>query len=76
MRRVQAYGFVLYELHLFLNTHPTDQKALEYFHKYKELRSAAAASYVAKYGPLVANDVISETTWNWIDTPWPWEREV
>lgn len=76
MRRIQAFSFVLFELHLYLNTHPNDTRALEYFKKYKELRAATVAQFIEKYGPIVANDVTSDTTWNWIDTPWPWEREA
>lgn len=76
MHRVQVYGFVLFELNLFLDTHPTDQRALEYFKKYKDLKDAAVTQYVTNYGPIVATDVTSDTTWNWIDSPWPWEREA
>lgn len=76
LRRVQVYTFVVFELNLYLNTHPTDQKALEYFQKYKDLKAAAVTQYIAKYGPIVAQDVASDTTWSWIDSPWPWEREV
>ena len=37
MRRLQVQCFVLDDVKLFLDTHPDDRKALEYYHKYRKL---------------------------------------
>ena len=47
-------------------------------HEYRHRRRDAISNYEAKYGTYVktADDVKSKDYWNWIDSPWPWEREV
>ncbi len=68
--------FYLLELHLYLDTHPNDQYALEKFGDYSRLRVQVAQKYVEKYGPISAADIGSKETFNWIDEPWPWERSA
>ena len=74
LNRVMICDFVLIEVALFLDTHPDDQEALAYFHKYHEMRNQAQAEYVQKYGPLTHTDVTSNTRWTYVDGPWPWEN--
>lgn len=71
---VQMYGFVLDEARLFLDTHPQDQTALEYYSKYGELYRDAVAKYESSCGPLTANSPVSTMggKWRWIDGGWPW----
>ena len=38
LKRLQIADFVLKEVHLFLDTHPENREALEYFKKYQKLR--------------------------------------
>ena len=76
MRLIEAYSFVLYETILFLDTHPSDTRALAFFQKYKLLKEEATLKYTKQYGPIVHTDVTSDTRFNWVDEPWPWEREV
>ena len=73
-KAIQQYDFALYELNLYLDTHPKCLKALEYFNKYNDLRRTAYNEYIKKYGPLVAKDNSSLSEWEWVDSPWPWER--
>ena len=76
MRRLQVQSFVLDDLRLYLDTHPDDRKALEYFHKYRKLRNQTMTEYVERFGPLMSIQVDSDTRWTWVDTPWPWEGTV
>ena len=71
---VQMYGFVLDEARLFLDTHPNNQSALDYYRKYSELYREAVAEYEASCGPLTANSEVSSAgnSWRWIDGGWPW----
>ena len=75
LKKVQIYAFALYELNLFLNTHPNDQAALGYYRKYQQLYNQAKNMYTMKYGPLDATSYTPDKTWSWIDTPWPWQYE-
>ena len=73
---IQIIDFSLVEVNLFLDTHPTDMAALQYYHKLKALREKAVADYTARFGPLTIYTVESANCWSWIDNPWPWEREA
>lgn len=75
MLLVQQTCFALDEAVLFLDTHPTDKKAMEYFRRAQIKRDAAVADYEKRYGPLTAAATKS-AEWNWIDNPWPWQIET
>lgn len=77
-RRISALNFSIHELVLFLDTHPQNRRAMQMLSEYRRRRRDAVADYEAKCGPYVStvNDVSSRDYWNWIDSPWPWEREV
>lgn len=73
--RVQTAGFALDEAVLFLDTHPEDRQALDYYHKILEEYNAAVAMYVNDFGPLEATQVKSRDRWTWVDGCMPWEEE-
>lgn len=66
-------GFAIDDIVLFLDTHPDDEKALAYYHKYKTLHDEAMKEYAKNYGPLLKTQVNSENCWTWNAEPWPWE---
>jgi len=72
-RKIQMLDFVVHDTGLYLDTHPMDQDALCYFHKYNEMYKEAVAEYTACYGPLTMEAVESKNKWTWIEKPWPWE---
>lgn len=72
MMDIYKTGFALNEVVLFLDTHPTNQKALSYYYQVQKAYADAKNAYQAAYGPL-ANDQVTGGTWNWIEDPWPWE---
>ncbi|PKM95773.1 MAG: spore coat protein CotJB [Firmicutes bacterium HGW-Firmicutes-1] len=72
LKELMEVGFCTIEMSLFLDTHPTDERAVglhnSYAIRYKELTDA----YNMKYGPLTSND-LSKCPWEFIAGPWPWE---
>ena len=72
---LRMYTFALVEANLYLDTHPDCEEALEYYRKTKELYEKAAKDYRENVGPLFASDVAYNRRWNWVDSPWPWEKE-
>lgn len=66
-------SFALDDVKLFLDTHPNDAEALEYYQMYREIRNEAMREYRDCYGPISAYDVETSNVWTWIDEPWPWE---
>ncbi len=75
LHAIQMYDFYLYDLNLYLDTHPTDSQALALFKKYTALRKSAYETYIEKYGPITA-DQSSTECFNWVNDPWPWERSA
>lgn len=69
---LQALGFAIQELALYLDTHRDDWDALELYRTYQDLYRKGAAEYTKKCGPL---NHMSETSgeYAWLDDPWPWE---
>lgn len=76
LNRVQICGFVLDDVRLYLDFHPCDQAALDYYKKYIEMKEQATKEYTSKFGPLMANDNVYTDKWTWVEEPWPWERGV
>lgn len=75
LTELQALGFVVHELNLYLDTHPDDQEAFALFQKYTALAESARAAYVQHNGPIGLMDTVSEERFTWIDGPWPWEGQ-
>ena len=75
LRRLSEVSFAINEVTLFLDTHPTDKMALDYYHRYKQLRQKVLDEYTEKFGPMTADDVRSTSEWTWVTTAWPWEME-
>lgn len=71
MRRVQALAFAKTETELYLDCHPDNQAAIEYYRKLMAELCAAKLEYEDKYGPITA-DGGSLHEWSWIKGPWPW----
>ena len=72
---INQISFAIDDVKLFLDTHPENQKALDYFQKYKEKRIEALKEYAEVYGPLTVDRVsVNSDCWNWINEPWPWQE--
>ncbi len=76
MCAIQEAGFALVDLNLFLDSHPNNQMALEYFCDVQKRHTELTAEYELTYGPLTAFDTNTEHGWSWIKEPWPWELEA
>ena len=73
---VQKYGFAMWDLNLYLNTHPTDRNVMMLFDQYRNSYKKAMELYQSKYGPLSVKDAdVNGGYWSWNKCPWPWEGE-
>lgn len=74
-RKIFELDFALHELVLFLDTHPESEKALALMRDFRTKKAELTKLYEDKYGELVITpaDVKADTSWGWIDSPWPWE---
>ena len=73
MHQLQALGFAVQELGLYLDTHGDDAEAAELFRRYTELYEAGMARYRENCGPLFQREALQDGKYSWNSTPWPWE---
>lgn len=73
MLKIQEYCFSAHELNLYLDLYPNDTQALGLYNQYKEMADKYTKEYEKKYGPLCP-DIDEKSPWNWINSPWPWEK--
>lgn len=75
LKYITAVSFAIDDVVLYLDTHPCDKAALDYYENYRDLRKKAVKQFTEEFGPLTDENVdVSCNTWTWIDHPWPWER--
>ena len=65
--------FARHDTVLYLDTHPNDGVALDYYHYTGDLLKEAQAKYIAEYAPITSADVVNTEYFDWVNSPWPWE---
>jgi len=70
---INVVSFVLVELGLYLDTHPDDRSAVEYFSHYNRIRHQMVKDFSAKYYPLTMDMAGGGKEWRWGAAPLPWE---
>ncbi|MFT4107591.1 MAG: spore coat protein CotJB [Lacrimispora sp.] len=73
LQQVYEASFAMDDVVLYLDTHPGDQDALNYFYYVSNMRQQAVLAYEAQCGPLMVDGVMDANYWSWINDPWPWE---
>ena len=77
LQSINMISFAIDDLLLFLDTHPREKQALEYFSELSSRRKEILKKYSELYGPLTidtANDSCLKS-WQWMEQPFPWEQE-
>ena len=72
LKEMMEIGFALVETNLYLDTHPTDERALRLHNSYSQKYSELKSLYEARYGLLTFMGM-SGCPWDYINGPWPWE---
>ncbi|MBQ9096900.1 MAG: spore coat protein CotJB [Clostridia bacterium] len=75
LQEIMEYAFVEKELNLFLDTNPTDKKALAMHKSVAEKLEDLVEEYEDDYGPLRSENNMNSERWAWMDGPWPWEKD-
>lgn len=73
LSELQALGFAVQELALYLDTHRDDREALELYRSYQQLYDHCQEEYRRKFGPLNHARASDSENYDWLDDPWPWE---
>lgn len=70
---LQALGFAIQELALYLDTHREDTEALDVYREYQRMYTHCRDEFLKKHGPLNHYQEDPSGKYNWLNDPWPWE---
>lgn len=73
-RRIEALKFAIWELHLFLDSHPYNTDATKKKEEYEKNLKVLIREYENKYGRIFPTSK-NTSRYEWISSPWPWETE-
>ena len=73
MTEMQALGFAIQELALYLDTHPEDKEALELYRSYQQIHHDCTMKFNAQCRPMTHFMPNDDHKFTWIHDPWPWE---
>ena len=73
LRRLSALSFALAETNLYLDGHPTNRAALDYYRNTYAEYTALKDEYERTYAPITPSANESDSEWKWVREPWPWE---
>lgn len=73
LKDIGILDFVLVELTLYLDTHPCDRNAQEYFNHYSKIKMKMEKEFSQMYFPLRKDLAESGKEWRWGTAPAPWE---
>jgi spore coat protein JB len=74
LEELQSIDFVITELSLYLDTHPSDEKALKQFNQTADRRKEYKDRVEAEFGSLCKTETYnSGKTSGWDAGPWPWQ---
>ena len=71
---ISEASLAMVDIALFLDTHPYDKNALEYYNQCVELVASAKKAYEDVYGPLSLSCNLNFEEWDWNKNDMPWER--
>ena len=73
LKRLSAASFAAVDLQLFLDTHPKDATALALMQKHKKEAAMLRKEFESRFGPITPQDVYGDTSFEWVNSPWPWD---
>lgn len=73
LSQIQALGFAINELGLYLDTHQSDDEATALYNQYVEMYEGAVQQYRQSGGDLTQMESAQSGSYQWLNAPWPWE---
>ena len=73
LHTLQALGFALQELGLYLDTHSDDEEAAALYADYAKAYQSGMETYRDSFGALRQLHSVRDGRYTWISEPWPWE---
>ncbi|CEP79540.1 spore coat protein CotJB [Paraclostridium sordellii] len=76
LTNIEELCFACLDLHLYLDNHTEDARAIATYNKLCAEFAKARMCYEKKYGPLNNFGYSpSQCPFQWVESPWPWENE-
>lgn len=75
LRKIGACQFAMWELKIFLDTHPNDCGAMKRLAEYQKQTQELISQYEETYGPLNISEATASRV-AWVQEPWPWEIQA
>lgn len=89
LQKINEASFAVNDISLYLDTHPTDMEALQFFKKVMSERKTAMQEFESQYEPLIIDCVNPKENnktgfetcypavehWTWGDGPIPWDNQ-
>ena len=69
---IMQYQFAIYDIALYLDTHPNDMRALEAHKKYTTMLHELVMAYEEIHGPMTLLSHHGDYR-KYVNEPWPWE---
>ena len=76
LEQIRSYNFAAYDMLLYLDTHPDDAAGFKLYRERVEKCEALKKEYEKSNGPLTAFAAAKQDSFNWIKSPWPWQKEA
>lgn len=90
LKEIDEISFTVNDLNLYLDTHPLDQEAINYFQQTMAKRKELLKNYANEFEPLLIDYVCPDTNnssqahtnyagqkhFTWADGPLPWEGGI
>lgn len=74
--KLMQLDFLAVDLQLFLDTHPSDEKALKKYNETVISANKLRKDYESNHGPLYSFRSEQSIKHKWIESPWPWQYEM
>lgn len=75
LKKIQQNNFAAYDMLLYLDTHSDDKKAFKIYKSLCAKKKALQEEFEKKFGPLSQGTISEQEEFNWLQNPWPWEKE-
>ena len=72
LKQINESSFAVDDVLLYLDTHPDDCNAMQYYREMASARKNAMDAYQKEFGPLIVDSVCGNS-WDWVTEKWPWE---
>lgn len=77
LNKINEVSFAIDDIVLFLDTHPCDTQALQFYNEKLQIRQKLMKEYEQHFGPLTVKcgESYNDENWKWVLQPFPWENE-